>query len=52
MEKRDFQILTIYNDEQLLKHKNREIALIRKVLRVIPSKSKKKVAKNPLPHKK
>ena len=40
-EKRDFQILTIYNDEQLLKHKNREIALMRKVLRSIPSKFKK-----------
>ena len=46
-----YNIIRIYNDEQLLKSKMREIAGLKRVLKSIPKKYKKKLLKieNPIP---
>ena len=41
MEKKDFKILKIYNDEDLLKLKNKNIATLRKNFTKIPKLYKK-----------
>ena len=55
-EKKDFKILKIYNDEELLKLKNRHIAALNKNLNKVPKSYKKKLIKisnsNPEPNKK
>ena len=52
--KKNFKIITIYNDVKLLKHKNKRIAFLNKCLKTISTfyDSKKKNTKNPLRGKK
>ena len=45
MEKKDFKILRIFNDEELLKLKNKEIASLKKNLNKVPKNYKKKLIK-------
>ena len=56
MGKKDFEILKIYNDEELLKLKNKHIANLNKNLKTVPKLYKKKLViisnKNPQPNKK
>ena len=55
MGKKDFEILKIYNDEELLRLKNKHIANLNKNLKTVPKLYKKKLViisnKNPEPNK-